>query len=89
MTEKKDGRGRPRSNAGMTERLALRMLPEDAEQLAALVGKLAGFDQSTVARAAMRLGLMVLELDPGLIMAGVGTAKQRRAALKSHFTSEP
>lgn len=85
MTEKK-GRGRPRVEVGgMTARIALRTLPEDTEQLAALGEKLAGFDQPTIARAALRIGLTALELDPSLIVAGVGPAKQRRAVLKPRF----
>jgi hypothetical protein len=66
----------------------VRTLAEDMEQFDALAGKLAGFDPPTIARAAFRLGLTVLEFDPGLIVAGVGPAKQRRAALKSRFSSE-
>ncbi|MCU1279470.1 MAG: hypothetical protein JWM53_3016 [bacterium] len=89
MSEKKAGRGRPRSDAGLTARIALRTVPEDTEQLAAVAAKLPGFDQPTIARAALRLGLTLLDLEPELIVAGVGPAKQRRAMLKPHFTREP
>jgi hypothetical protein len=86
--KQKRGRGRPRSEAGMTTRIALRTLPEDTEQLAALGHVLAGFDLPRIARSAFRLGMTVLELEPSLIVAGAGPAKQRRAALKPHFTRE-
>jgi len=89
MSEKKRGRGRPPKDATLSGRIMVRTLPEDMEQLAALAAKLAGFDPPTIARAAFRLGLTVLELEPGLIVAGVGPSKPRRAALKPRFASEP
>ncbi len=92
MTTEKKKRGRPPAEAPtMTGKIALRTLPEDMEQLAALTAsaKLAGFDQPTIARAAFRLGLTLLELAPEMILAGVGPASKRRAALKPHFAREP
>ena len=89
MSEKpKSGRGRPKSETGMTARIALRTVPEDLEQLGGLVSKLAGFDQPTIARGALRLGLTLLELDPSLIVAGVGPSAKRRSALKALFSRE-
>ena len=83
-TEKRK-RGRPAAEAGLTGRLALRTLPEDSEQIAALVAKFSGFDAPTVTRAALRLGLTALELAPDLFVQAGAPASKRRAALKPYF----
>ncbi len=64
-------------------RTALRALPEDLAQLEALTKKLGGFDQADVMRAALRLGMVLLELEPSLLMAGMGPSPRRRAAVKA------
>jgi hypothetical protein len=74
-------RGRP--SAGLTVRTALRALPEDLAQLEALTKRLSGFDQADVMRAALRLGMVLLELEPSLLMAGMGASTKRRAAVKA------
>jgi hypothetical protein len=66
------GRGRPRSDVKMVDRLNLRVLPQDLDHLGAIGEKLPGFDQAELARAAMRLGLAILELDPTLFLAAAG-----------------
>lgn len=71
----------------MTARLALRTLPDDMEQIAALVAKFSGFDAPTVTRAALRLGLTALELAPDLLVQAGAPAPKRRAALKSYFAA--
>ena len=85
-TEKRK-RGRPAAEAGLTGRLALRTLPEDMEQLAALVAKFSGFDGPTVTRNALRLGMTVLELAPDLFVQAGVPASKRRAVLKSYLTA--
>lgn len=86
MSDEKTKRGRP--STGLTVRTALRALPEDMAQLEALTRKLGGFDQSDVMRAALRLGMVLLEIDPALMMAGVGPASKRRAAVKALLRSD-
>lgn len=88
MTEKKRGRGRPPSEAGMTARVAVRTVPDDVELIEALAKKLPGFTPATLARAALRIGLTVLELDPSLVVPAVAPAAKRRAVLRSYFKSD-
>jgi hypothetical protein len=84
MTKKK---GRPPiDESGMTARMAMRLSPEDAEQIAQLKAKMGG--EPAITRAALRIGLTVLELEPSLLVAGLGPAAKRRAALKPYFQRE-
>jgi hypothetical protein len=87
MTTEKRKRGRPPADTGLTERIALRLLPDDAEQIAALVAKL-GFDAPTLTRAALRLGLTALELAPDLLAQAGGAPTKRRAGLKPYFAQQ-
>jgi hypothetical protein len=78
------GRGRPRSDVKMVDRLNLRVLPQDLDHLEAIGEKLPGFDQAEIARAAVRLGLALLELDPTLFLAAAG-GPVAQEALKLHL----
>jgi hypothetical protein len=93
ITEKRK-RGRPPlGDAGMTEKIFVRAHLDDKKQLTALSAKLDGFDVPAITRAAFRLGMTVLELDPSLMLPGIVPvpAKRRaaiRAALKSIFVKD-
>jgi len=72
----------------MTARVAVRTVPDDVELIEALAKKLPGFTPATLARAALRLGLTVLELDPSLVVPAVAPAAKRRAVLRSYFKDD-
>jgi hypothetical protein len=76
--------GRPAlGTAGMTGRIVLRTFAEDIEQLEALVRTFEGFEQPTIARAALRIGLTMLELEPTLLLLGPATKPKRELAVKA------
>lgn len=88
MTKSEKGRGRPPSAAPMARQIGIRIGADDDEQLAAITAKLPGFDQTTVARAALRIGLTVLELEQTAIVQAGAPPPKRRAWLKPHFSDE-
>ena len=76
--------GRPAlGSAGMTGRILIRTFAEDIEQLVALVRSFEGFEQPTIARAALRIGLTMLELEPTLLLLGAATKPKREQAIKA------
>jgi hypothetical protein len=77
-------RGRPPiSGSGMVDRIAMRLQPEDAEQLAEVKAIFGG--EPSLVRAALRIGLTVLELEPALLHAGLQSRPKRRATLKARL----
>ncbi|MBI4932496.1 MAG: hypothetical protein HY828_01380 [Actinobacteria bacterium] len=63
----------------MSVPLGLRVSPEDVERLDALVSRIRGSSRHGLARAAMHVGLDLLELDPRRIFAPPGPVRQRQA----------
>jgi hypothetical protein len=67
----------------MVDRINIRVLPEDLATLNAAGSTiLPGLDQADIARAALRLGLAILELDPSLFLVAGAPSPKRLEALK-------
>ena len=60
--------GKPRNGVALSERVTLRLAPADVARLDSLAQRIPIASRHTVARAAMRIGLAVLEADPTRIV---------------------
>ena len=80
----KPKRGRPTAgSAAVVGRLALRVTAEDLDEIGALVRSFEGFDQPTICRAALRLGLTLLQLQSSLLLVGGATPSKRQESVRA------
>lgn len=68
------------SEEKLTEALYVRVAPGDIERLDALSERIAVVSKNAIARAAMRLGLSILENDPSKIL---GTVLRKRSRTRA------
>lgn len=82
-------RGRPVLDASvsLSEKIALRASLEDKEQLDAIVSG-SGLKDSLITRAALRLGLSLLEAEPHLFTDAMRSSRQQRGELMRQMLAQ-
>lgn len=83
--DEKPTRGRPKVDGASTRQMSIRIGADDDAQLDGLQAKLAGFEKTAIARAALRAGLTLLELEPTGIVQALAPPQKRRAWLKAQL----
>jgi predicted transcriptional regulator len=80
--DEKRPRGRPKAEGASTRQMSIRIGADDDAQLDTLANKLAGFEKTNIARAALRAGLTLLELEPAAIVQALAPAAKRKSWLR-------